>query len=217
MSQTFTPRLDILPKPQQRLWPELSQLSASFTLYGGTAIALQLGHRVSVDFDFFALEPIDTGALYQNTSFLSGARIIQREANTLTCIVERDGPVKLSFFGLPNLKRINAPLRTSDTNLPVASLLDLAGTKAEVVQHRAAAKDYADIDALISAGIDLRTHLQAGRKVYGDVFVPIATVKALTYFDDGDLATLPPNVKARLAKAAADVDLLTLKQDGGHD
>ncbi|GJL55967.1 MAG: hypothetical protein NPIRA02_30990 [Nitrospirales bacterium] len=46
--------LDILPSPQRRLWDDLVNLPGSFTLYGGTAIALQIGHRPSIDFDFFA-------------------------------------------------------------------------------------------------------------------------------------------------------------------
>jgi Nucleotidyl transferase AbiEii toxin, Type IV TA system len=54
MSAVFSPRLDILPDAQRRLWPELAQTPEDFTLYGGTAIALRLGHRQSVDFDFFA-------------------------------------------------------------------------------------------------------------------------------------------------------------------
>lgn len=211
VSQTFKPILDILPDAQRTLWTELSATPQHFTLYGGTAIALQLGHRISVDFDFFAHQPFDTGELYRTTSFLSGAQIIQREENTLTCLVDRGAPVKVSFFGLPNLKVINPPLRASDTGLAVASLLDLAGTKAEVVQHRAAAKDYADIDALISkGGINLSAQLSAGRKVYGEVFVPIATLKALAYFEDGDLSTLPDDVKRRLVKAVAAVDVLNL-------
>ncbi len=50
---TFNPRLDILPLSQRRLWDELGELPEEFVLYGGTAIALHLGHRQSVDFDFF--------------------------------------------------------------------------------------------------------------------------------------------------------------------
>ena len=52
-STSFRPRLDILPDAQRALWPELAATPPEFTLYGGTAIALQLGHRQSVDFDFF--------------------------------------------------------------------------------------------------------------------------------------------------------------------
>ena len=61
MADPFVPRLDILPEPQWRLWPELVEVPDAFTLYGGTAVALRLGHRQSIDFDFFALEPIDPG------------------------------------------------------------------------------------------------------------------------------------------------------------
>lgn len=55
MTHTFTPRLDVLPPAQQALWPRLRAAAGlGFVLYGGTAIALRLGHRASVDFDFFS-------------------------------------------------------------------------------------------------------------------------------------------------------------------
>ena len=53
MSGFFIPRMDILPSAQRLVWPELRAAAAlGFVLYGGTAIALRLGHRFSVDFDF---------------------------------------------------------------------------------------------------------------------------------------------------------------------
>lgn len=54
MPATFEPRLDILPASQRHLWPELDAVPSDFVLYRGTALALQLGHRVSEDFDFFS-------------------------------------------------------------------------------------------------------------------------------------------------------------------
>jgi len=51
---TFQPHIDILPPAQRRLWPELSATPDEFTLHDGTAIGPRLGHRPSVDFDFFA-------------------------------------------------------------------------------------------------------------------------------------------------------------------
>lgn len=73
-SATFKPRLDILPSAQQRLWPELSETPEEFTLYGGTAIALRLGHRPSLDFDFFASTPFIPSALLQKVPYLKGPR-----------------------------------------------------------------------------------------------------------------------------------------------
>ncbi|MBF0334495.1 MAG: hypothetical protein HQL40_12755 [Alphaproteobacteria bacterium] len=94
-----------------------------------------------------------------------------------------------------------------DNGLRVASLLDLAGTKASVVQLRAEAKDYLDLDALVLAGVDLSAALAAGRAIYGNTFNPEVTLKALAYFDDGNLASVPDEVKRRLADAVLAVDL----------
>lgn len=208
MTNDFTPRLDILPPPQRRLWDELATVPAEFVLYGGTALALHLGHRESVDFDFFGNKPLDPVTLVPTVPFLAGAIVTQREPNTLSCTVDRGGVVKLSFFGVPSLPRLLPPHVASDIGLKVASLLDLAGTKASVVQMRAEAKDYLDIDALLTDGrIDLPTALAAGRAIYGAQFNPQSTLKALSYFEDGNLCRLPQTVKDRLAKAASAVDL----------
>lgn len=55
----FTPKLDILPLAQRNLWPNLVQLPRHFVLYDGTAIAIRLGHRESIDFDFFSASVLD--------------------------------------------------------------------------------------------------------------------------------------------------------------
>jgi hypothetical protein len=118
------------------------------------------------------------------------------------------GPVKVSFFGVPNLPRLSAAVVAEDNGLCIASLLDLAGTKASVVQVRAEAKDYIDIDALITAGkVDLPLALSAAQRLYGSTFNPQITLKALSFFDDGDLRLLPEDMKLRLAAAAREVDL----------
>lgn len=208
MATDFTPRLEILPPPQRRLWDELSTVPPEFVLYGGTAIALHLGHRESVDFDFFGNKPLDPSYLVPAVPFLAGAIVTQREPNTFSCTVDRGGVVKLSFFGLPGLTRLSPPLIAADNGLQVASLLDLAGAKASVVQKRAEAKDYLDIDAILTDGrIDLPTALAAARAIYGVQFAPQSTLKALCYFDDGNLQRLPDEVKNRLVKAATAVDL----------
>ena len=208
MPNPFSPRLDILPPPQRLLWDELAEVPPEFVLYGGTAVALHLGHRQSVDFDFFGNRPLDPTQLALAIPFLSGASITQREPNTLSCSVTRGGQIKLSFFGLPGLPRLQPPLVAPDNGLQIASLLDLAGTKASVVQMRAEAKDYIDIDAMLTDGrIDLPAALASARAIYGAQFNPQITLKALSYFEDGNVKTLPDAMKRRLARAAAAVDL----------
>ena len=65
MPASFEPRLDILTDSQRELWPELDAVPSDFVLYGGTALALQLGHRVSEDFDFFSSAGFDPGVLQE--------------------------------------------------------------------------------------------------------------------------------------------------------
>jgi hypothetical protein len=204
----FHPHLEILPRAQARLWSELSALPGQFVLYGGTALALHLGHRNSVDFDFFARESLNLPQLEGEIPFLAGANITQREKNTLSAIVERGEPVKVSFFGVPKLPQLEPVHVVEENNLKVASLLDLAGTKASVIQVRAEAKDYLDLDAIMRlGGVDLATALGAARALYGPTFNPQVTLKALSYFDDGNLYDLPNDLKLRLVEAAREVDL----------
>jgi hypothetical protein len=200
----FNPNLAILSPPQLRLWPELDTTPETFTLYGGTALALRLGHRASVDFDFFSNQPFDPDELAASIPYLKGAERVRVSPNTLTCRVERDGSVLVSFFGGLGLGQALPRDQAQGRVLYVASMLDLAGTKVAVVQKRAEEKDYLDIDALLQHGIDLPTALAAGRVVYGRSFNPMITLKALAFYDD--LPTLPADVRKRLSAAVDSVD-----------
>jgi hypothetical protein len=84
MRPRFKPCLDILPKAQRAMWDALAPSSdLDFVLYGGTAIALRLGHRTSLDFDFFRAEPLDKDQLRDRFSFMRSAKIVQDALNTL--------------------------------------------------------------------------------------------------------------------------------------
>lgn len=198
------PRLGVLPSPQRRLFPELAAIPEHFTLYGGTALALRLGHRSSADFDFFSNRPFDPDRLTATVPCLGDAERVQVAPNTLTCRVERGGPVLLSFFGALGLGQVAHREAIAGPGFFVASLLDLAGTKMAVVQKRAEAKDYLDVAALLQAAVDLPTALAAGRIVYGPQFNPLITLKALGYFDD--VPGLPAAVQQRLSAAVVAVD-----------
>jgi hypothetical protein len=202
----FPPRLDILPRPQRLLWQELSLTPARFILYGGTAIAIRLGHRQSVDFDFFSFEPFTPLALLSEIPFLSGAEVVQSAANTLTCRVDRDGPVQVSFFGGLALGQIELPEATSDTGLQVASLTDMGGMKVAVVTQRAETRDYVDIHAMMRAGLSLPQMLAAAEIIYGSRFSAFISLKALAYHDDPGLTRLPAAVRRDLARAVKAVD-----------
>ena len=204
---TFEPRVDILPSAQRRLWPELSATPEGFTLYGGTAIALRLGHRPSVDFDFFALEPIQPNDLLQKISYLSGATVRQSAPDTLTVTVEREGPVQISFFGGINHGQVELAERAKGPGIKVASLLDLSGYKVSVIQQRAELKDYIDVHTLVTkARIPLAKMLAAGKVIYGKQFNPLVALKALAYHEDRALAGLSPEIRRDLIAAIKNTD-----------
>lgn len=215
MSTAFSPRLDILPDAQRRLWPDLGGTPGAFTLYGGTAIALRLGHRQSIDFDFFAQSSFDADALLKEIPYLRGAVVRQSFPNTLTTTVDRGGPVQVSFFGALGLGQVEAPDFIKDPNVAVASLIDLAGTKAKVIIQRVEPRDYIDIHALLTkGGLSLASVLAAASIIFGRQFNPLVALKAIAYQDDPALAGLSNEVKSDLVKAvqATDPDNLpTLK------
>jgi len=200
------PLLDRLPSPQRKLWTELAEVPRGFVLYGGTALTLRMGHRISEDFDFFSNEALLPDALERKVPFLQKAVRLQSSPNTLVSSVDRDGAVKVSFFGGLNLRRAEDPEPVEGPGILVASLLDLAATKVKVVQDRAEAKDYQDVHRLLDE-VDLSQALAAARAVYGPTFNPLLSLKALSYFKDGDLSTLPEAVRSRLSAAVRAVSL----------
>jgi hypothetical protein len=207
MLKVFTPRLDVLPDPQRKLWPALGSTPDHFVLYGGTAIALRLGHRQSVDFDFFSPATFEPRSLLQTVPYLKDATVRKSAPNDLAVTVDRGGPVQLSFFGNFDLGQVTDPEVAEGPWIKVAGLLDLAGMKAAVVTQRAEVKDYLDIDALLTkSGIPLANMLAAGTIIYGDQFSPLLSLKAVAYHDDPSLAGLPMEVRNRLSEAVQKTD-----------
>jgi hypothetical protein len=199
--------MQILPAAQQALWPLLKSVAPmGYVLYGDTAIALRLGHRASVDFDFFTDMPLHRTALLEALPWLAHAQTLQDQHNAWTLLAvgaeHAAAPVKLSFFGEIGFGRVGEPQATHDGVLQVASLRDLLATKLKVVLQRAEAKDYNDIAALLSAGLSLADGLAAARVLFGPNFQPSESLKALTFYGDGDLHTVSTADRNRLITAA---------------
>jgi hypothetical protein len=206
----FKPNLSILPQPQRQLWAELRNTPKTFVLYGGTALALRLGHRQSDDFDFFSNLPFHANALRDSVPYLKNAEMTQFQDNTLTAIVDRNGPVKLSFFGSLGINRVHDPDVVQENGIQVASMLDLLASKLKTVQLRAQAKDYQDVLSTLDAGLSLAEGLAAAAAIYGKDFNGALSLKALTFFEDGDLPSLASTVQKRLLEAATSVNLREL-------
>jgi hypothetical protein len=204
MPSLFTPNLKILPRGQRELWPLLSAVPACFTLYGGTALAIQLGHRESIDFDFFSSQGFDPSQLHASLGFLRSGRVTQSSTNTLSCVVSlAKEQAQVSFFGDLPLARVEDPLLTDDNRIHVASLVDVGGMKLSVIQKRGEAKDYVDIAALLDAGQTLERLLSAGQTIYGRQFNPAVALRALGFFDDLKGDQLSPAAKRTILDAVA--------------
>jgi hypothetical protein len=199
----FQPRTEILPQPQREIWPFLAPtVKLGFVLYGGTAVALRLGHRSSLDFDFFTEHAIDPTELGQHFEFLPRSKVIQQQKNTLTVLAPaKSGDVKISFFGEIGIGRFGIPELTHDGVVRVASLLDLLATKLKVILQRIEAKDYQDIAAILRSGERLEDGLEGATALYSSSFQPSEAVKALTYFEGGDLETLSSGDREYLIRA----------------
>ncbi len=206
MTRLFRPRMDALPPAQQKLWPELRRASGlGFTLYGGTAIALRLGHRASMDFDLFSERPLDREAIMSACPFLARGTTLQDHGSTWEVLAPvGDGGednVKVGFFGAIAFGRVGEPDFTEDGVMQVASLDDLLATKVKVVLQRAEAKDYRDIAAMVNSGVSLSRGLASARLLFGPNFQPAESLKALVFFSDGDLHTLTIAEKQTLVGA----------------
>jgi len=143
----FSPDLTRLSAAQVDLWGRLGDVPGSFVLYGGTALALRLAHRESVDFDFFTDEPFRGGALLGALRWLGRVDVLASVENTLSVI--EPGGVRLSFFGNLGLQAVAEPSVAPGNGVVVASLFDLAGTKAKALYDRSEWKDHVDIAELI--------------------------------------------------------------------
>ncbi len=213
---TFEPRLDILPESQRRLWPELDAVPSDFVLYGGTGLALQLGHRASEDFDFFSSSGFDPDRLRSRLPFFRDldaadpAAWVHRKRDNLEAFVDRGGVVKVAFFGgLDTLQRVEDPRRANGSHVLVAAPVDLAGMKMRVIQVRGSWKDYVDIHALVSHGIDVPTGLAAAKAIDRS-FDPITSIRALQFYGDGTLNRVPATMQRDLTRWAQTVDLSKL-------
>ena len=128
------------------------------------------------------------------------ASIVQEDKDSFVIMARMPaGAVKVSFFGNVTIGRIGEPLLTSDGTLLVASLEDLAATKLKAILDRAEAKDYCDMAAMLSAGVNLERALGVLRNVRQR---PRAAAESPRLFD-GDLPSLP-RTDQDLLRAARD-------------
>lgn len=145
MAPLTMPRWEAIPQPARELWKTLGRIPAvgSFYLAGGTALAVRLGHRVSLDLDLFAdIEALDDDLRRSIVDALSQGRSIDlKQDSNLGLVVEVDG-VMTSFFTYGY--SLLSPADAVD-GLQVANVLDVGLMKLDAIAGRGMRKDFYDV------------------------------------------------------------------------
>ncbi len=167
-----------------------------FVLAGGTAIALYLGHRLSVDYDFFTLRSFRPDRLHQAINGLDlETTVLQEEPGTLTLSADE---VKVSFFHYPYaFLGVTSKLY----GVKVAGLIDIASMKLMALTQRGAKRDYVDLYWILQ-NVPFSKIAENMVKRYGSNRVnPLVIGKALVFFQDADADPDPEYLGNRIAWA----------------
>jgi len=185
---------NILDKKRLALLPKLKLLKdMGFYLAGGTALALQIKHRTSVDFDFYTLQDFDSEKiLYNFQKKCRKVTLIQQAENTLITKIEK---IDISLFTYP-YKLLRKPVETKYSNL--ASIEDIAAMKLVAIVQRGIRRDFTDLYFLIKL-LGLAKIIQLTEKKYPP-FNKYLGLQALTYFVDAE--NVSPKRKMTLLQPA---------------
>jgi len=131
---------EIFSTAQIELLPYILGFQRSFYMVGGTAIALHLGHRRSIDFDLFTISQLNKTRIKSKLSKIPFSQVpIFEDFDQLHLLINN---VKITFFNYPwsVLHRVKV-----DSFITIPSLLSLAAMKAFALGRRAKWKDYIDL------------------------------------------------------------------------
>lgn len=201
--------LSVLPKDTARSWQILSdRLPESMVLYGGTALAAHLQHRVSRDLDFFFDDPaVDLTEIRNTLEDGRPTSVIQHAPHTLNAIF---GETKLQFLFASGQTPIEPP--TQVAGLRVARLRDIAATKIKVMGDRGALRDYFDLKVIEErTGITVMQMLADYQERYADSTNLQHLIMSLGYFGDVDDDPSLPLTKTEIAAYWADRPAAILK------
>lgn len=174
--------LEILDDKRRLIFNQLSHFKPLGYLAGGTALALQIGHRVSYDFDIFCFEEIKANFPTKVREKISIKETLINNSDEFTFLTEAD--IKISFIYYP-FKLDN--LIIEDKNLPIKLLspLGVAVSKAYALNRRNAWRDYLDIYYVVKNGLAaLDDIIHTAQKVYKELFSEKLFLAQLVYTDD---------------------------------
>ncbi len=170
---------NILNSNQLELLPLVKEFKRTFYLVGGTAIALQIGHRQSID--LFRQEPMNQKAIFDKIQALGYKTMVTRRVTDQINLVINQ--VKLTFFQYPF--EIEKKVKFEDI-ISKPSLLDLAAMKAYALGRRSKWKDYIDLYFIISQYHTIHEIAKRASSIFGELFSEKQFRAQLCYFEDVD-------------------------------
>jgi len=173
---------EILTTEQQELLPLIKVFSKNYYLVGGTAIALYIGHRRSIDFDLFTNQDIkrkSIGNLIDKSGF-KVEKLLYEAFDQMHVIIHS---VKITFFNFPH--KIH-PATSFNEMIAVPSLLDLAAMKTYALGGRAKWKDYVDLYFILKDHFDLKAISARATDIFGVYFNQKLFREQLCFYDDVD-------------------------------
>jgi len=172
---------EILNNNQVELLPLIGEFKREYYLVGGTAIALYLGHRRSIDFDLFKYSPLNRK---KNLDKVQESRfstlVTWNVADQMNLIVNN---VKITFYQYPFQIKAN---NIFDNIIRLPNLLDLAAMKAYALGRRSKWKDYVDLYFLLKENFSINEISQKASIIFGDLFSDKLFRSQLSYFEDVD-------------------------------
>ena len=170
---------DILTDTQKALIPHFELFAKEYYLVGGTAIALYLGHRKSIDFDLFTYNKIKLKSIkkWKDDLPVTPINTIYESSDQIHFII---GNVKVTFMQFPfQLKSAN-----HIHGLSMPSLLSLAAMKAYALGGRAKWKDYVDLYFIMKDHYSIKEIIKKADELFGSSFNGRFFRQQLSYFDD---------------------------------
>ena len=172
---------EIFNQNQLKLLPFVAQFKKEFYLVGGTAIALYIGHRRSIDFDLFKFSQIKPKSIIKTISGFGYPYTVTRRVTEQMNLTIYD--VKFTFYQYP-FKISETEMFNDILRLP--KLIDLTAMKAYALGRRSKWKDYVDFYFLLKEYFTIKQIAESANEAYGQLFSEKLFRAQLTYFDDID-------------------------------
>jgi hypothetical protein len=202
---------EIFTKEQIELFPFLKSYNRNFYLVGGTAVALHLGHRRSIDFDLFCYKPFKKSYVKSKLVSIPFEKIIIFEDVDQLHFIVRG--IKLTFFHFPWPVEHEIDVQNI---LSLPSLKTLGAMKAYALGRRAKWKDYVDLFFLLKYHFTIEEISEEAIRIFGQLFNEKLFRQQLSFHKDIDysepvefLISVPPEeeIKQFLVDKALDISL----------